>query len=105
MKQTEFLKYINIGKIIQAEMRKRNLIKDIETIAEKANLTKWIIKNTFRQEVIKINRLIKLSYATEIDFLQVYLQQMSPIGNTKYIEDEVIIEYNDVIHSERRLYS
>ena len=52
MKQTEFLKYINIGKIIHAEMKKRNLIKDIETIAEKANLTKWFIKNTFRQYIL-----------------------------------------------------
>jgi hypothetical protein len=93
MKQPDFLKKIHIGKIILAEMEKRCLTQKI--LAERMNLKKWIVRDTFKQPNIKINRLIKFSYAIEINFLLVYLKEMPMFANTKHFEDEVTLDVID----------
>jgi hypothetical protein len=102
MKHPKLLKDIHIGKIIRAETNKRCLTENM--LAEKLNLlkiadevkfTKWIVRDTFKQESIKINRLIAFSYALSVNFLQIYLQKMPVFGKLQSFEDEVIININD----------
>jgi hypothetical protein len=95
MKQPEFLKNLDIGKIIRTEMEKHHLMKDIEMIAAKINRSERTIRNTFKEESIKINRLIDLSYAAGVDFLQACLKGIPLFGNVKYFEDEVVIDIID----------
>ena len=89
----DFLKSIQIGKILREETEKRRLTKKI--LAERMKLKVWVIRDSFKLENIKINRLIAFSYAIGVDFLQVYLQKMPPFPNTKHFEDEVTIEINN----------
>jgi len=93
MKKPKFLESIHIGAIIRTEMNKQRLTK--EMLADKTLLKKWIVRDTFKQQSIKINRLIKFSYALEVDFLQVYLQKMPFFGNSKSFEDKVRIKIDD----------
>jgi len=90
VKKPEFLKNVHIGKIIRTEMEKRHLTK--EMIAERMKLQVWVIRDTFKQKSIKINRLIAFSYAIGVDFLQVYLKEMRSFANTKHFADEVIVK-------------
>jgi hypothetical protein len=93
MKHPEFLKKIHIEKIILAEMEKRHLTKEI--LAERMNLEKWIIRDALKQSSIKINRLIKFSYAIGFNFLLVYLKEMPMFANTKHFEDEASLDIID----------
>ena len=54
--------------------------------------TKWIVRDTFKQKSIKINKLIEFSYATGVNFLLVYLQKMPFFENTEIFTDEIIIK-------------
>jgi hypothetical protein len=93
MKQPEFLKNIHIGKIIQTEKENQHLT--VSMLAEKVHLKKWVVRDTFKHTSIKINKLIKFSYALGVNFLQIYLQNMPLFGNTEPCEDEVVIKIID----------
>jgi len=93
MKHPEFLKNIHIGEIIRAEMKRKHLT--LQILAEKLHLEKWIIRELLQQKSIKINRLIDISYAMKINFLQIYLQEMLEFENLKLFEDEVTIKIID----------
>ena len=90
MKHPEFLKNIHIGEIIRTEMEKHHLTKEI--LAEKLHLEKWVVRDTFKQKSIKINRLIEFSYAIGVNLLYVYLQEMPSFGKLEHFRDEVIIK-------------
>jgi len=93
MKKPEFLKSIHIGNIIRLEMNKRKITNKI--LAEKIDRTERIVRNIFKQQSIRINRLIDFSYIIGVDFLQVYLQKMPSFGNYKPVEDEININIDD----------
>ena len=93
MKSLQFLKDIHIGEIIRAEMEKQSLTKEI--LADKMHLEEWIVRDTFKQKSVKINKLIEFSYAVGVNLLQVYLREMPSFGKLDYFNDEVIIKRID----------
>jgi len=74
-------------------MKKRRITEN--RLVNLTSFTKWIIRDTFKQKSIKINRLIVFSYALKVNLLDVYLKKMPSFGNTIHYDDEAIIENID----------
>ena len=66
-----------------------------ETLVNTTSFTKWIIRDTFKQKSIKINKLIDFSYALAENLLDVYLREMPSFGKPKQFDDKVIIRIID----------
>ena len=90
MKRPEFLKRIHIGEIIRKEMKQQHLT--VPMFAEMLHCKKWIVREILEKKSIKINSLIEISYALKVNFLQIYLREMSEFKNSELFEDEIIIE-------------
>ena len=96
-KNTDFLKFIHIGKILKAEAIKQNISE--ENLATILCCSQSAISRIFHNPDIETERLMKLSYALNYDFISnIYLPYMVVNENTMTsndcISDYCIIKIN-----------